>query len=169
MVRSSIGQEPVSTTTMDTLPPCPTPPGLHGRDGQGGGRENPGPAPPRRGVEPGPFSLRPLPPFRLMGGGTGCVSGAGRRGDPQPGSPSPLAFSPKSCGDYPPEGRDYPPGTCDFRLEFFFPSRTGVVDGPRQVRGGREWDGPQVHIFGPVGKQVGEAQTDGPEHEAESR
>ena len=51
----------------------------------------------------------------------------------------------------------------------FFPSRTGVVDGPRQVRGGREWDGPHVQIFGPVSKQVGEAHTDGPGHEAESR
>ena len=62
------------------------------------------------------------------------------------GSPPPLAFSPKSCGDYPPEGRDNPLGTCDFHLEFF-PSRTGVVDGPRQVRGGREWDGPHVGRF----------------------
>ena len=166
MVRSSIGQEPVSTTTMDTLTPVPDPTGAStaGTDKAAGERTRARHL--VRGVEPGPFSLRPLPPFRLMGG-LG-VSGAGRRGDPQPGSPPPLAFSPKSCGDYPPEGRDNPLGTCDFHLEFF-PSRTGVVDGPRQVRGGREWDGPHVHIFGPVGEQVGEAQTDGPEHEAESR
>ena len=146
MVRSSIGQEPVSTTTMDTLNPVPDPPtpraSTAGTDKAAGERTRARHL--VRGVEPGPFSLRPLPPFRLMGG-LG-VSGAGRRGDPQPGSPSPLAFSPKSCGDYPPEGRDNPLGTCDFHLGFS-PSRTGVVDGPRQVRGGREWDGPHVHIY----------------------
>ena len=50
----------------------------------------------------------------------------GGEGTHNPGLPLHWLFLSKSCGDYPPEGRDNPLGTCDFHLEFFpFPDWGG--------------------------------------------
>ena len=80
MVRSSIGQEPVSTTTMDTLTPVPDPTRASTAGTEKAAGERTRARHLVRGVEPGPFSLRPLPPFRLMGGPG--VSGAGMERGP---------------------------------------------------------------------------------------
>merc|ERR1739842_262118 len=60
----------------------------------------------------------PPPPGNLSRGGWVSRVRDGE-GTHNPGLPLRWLFSPKSCGDYPPEGRDNPPGTCDFHLEFF--------------------------------------------------
>ena len=124
MVRSSIGQEPVSTTTMDTLPPCPTPPGLHGRDGQGGGRETPSPAPRQRGRARSLPS--PAPSAVPTGGRTGCLGCGNGEGTHNPGLPLHWLFLLSPAETIHPRAGTIPWGLVIFAFGFFpFPDWGG--------------------------------------------
>ena len=91
-------------------------------------------------------------------------------GTHNPGLPLHWLFLLSPAETIHPMGRDNPLGTCDFHLQFWsFPDWGGRRPAASE-RGQGVGRPARARLFlAPVSEQVGEARTDGPEHEAESR